>query len=446
MTIKVRYAPSPTGRVHIGNLRPALINYLYARKHDGQFWLRLDDTDTERSKPEHAAEIEHMLNWVGLTWDRYARQSDRLAEYDEAADKLRASGRLYPAYETPEELALKRKTRLSQGLPPIYDRAALSLTPAEIARLEAEGRRPHWRFRMEPGIVEWPDLVHGLLRFDAATLGDPVLIREDGRTLYILSSVVDDAEFGMTHILRGDDHIANTPAQIQIFEALGAPIPVFAHAPLLVDADGSKLSKRLGALSLAEMRDAGIEPMALASLLARLGTSDPIEPFTDLMALVEAFDLSHFNQASARFDIEELRRLSAKILHDMPFIDAQPRLTARGLAEATEAFWLAMRGNLSVFADIDLWWQVVDGPVQPVIDDAAFMEVAARLLPESPWDESTWGTWTTALKGETGRNGKALFLPLRLAVTGVDHGPEMRVLLSLIGRDQVLARLNGEAA
>jgi glutamyl-tRNA synthetase len=446
MTISVRYAPSPTGRVHIGNLRPALINYLYARKHGGLFWLRLDDTDSERSKPEYAAEIEHMLNWVGLTWDRYARQSDRMAEYAAAAETLKAAGRLYPAYETPEELSLKRKTQLSQGLPPVYDRAALSLTEADIARLEGEGRKPHWRFRMNPGIIEWPDLVHGMVRFDAAVLGDPIVIREDGNPLFVLSGVVDDAEFGITHVLRGDDHIANNALQIQIFEALGAPIPVFAHTPLLVDADGGKLSKRLGALSLAEMRDQGIEPMALASLLARLGTSDPIEPFTDMNALVEGFDLSHFNRAAARFDMVELQRLSAKELHNMPFLDAQPRLTARGLADMTEEFWLAVRGNLTLFADIDHWWQVAEGPIDAAIEDRDFLRQAAGLLPEAPWDETTWGLWTNAVKVETGKSGKALFMPLRLALTGAEHGPEMRVLLPLIGRDKVLARLTGDEA
>ncbi len=446
MTISVRYAPSPTGRIHIGNLRPALINYLYAQKHGGLFWLRMDDTDTERSSPKHAAEIEHMLNWVGITWDRFARQSDRMAEYEAAAETLKASGRLYPAYETQDELALKRKSQLSRGLPPAYDRTALALSESDRRRLEDEGRRPHWRFRMEPGSIEWPDLVHGIMRFDASALGDPIVIREDGRPLFILSGVVDDVEFGITHILRGDDHIANTASQMQIFEALGAPIPVFAHTPLLVDADGGKLSKRLGALSLAEMREQGIEPMALASLLARLGTSDPVEPFTDMLSLVAGFDLSHFSHAAARFDIVELQRLSGKILHNTSFMEAQPRLTARGLASMDEAFWLAVRGNLTVFADIDQWWQVAEGPVTPVSDDPAILQAAAALLPEEPWDEATWNTWTTAVKAATGKKGRELFLPLRLALTGTEHGPEMRVLLPLIGREKVLARLRGDEA
>jgi glutamyl-tRNA synthetase len=445
MTVNLRIAPSPTGRLHIGNLRTALVNYLYARKHDGRFWLRLDDTDVERCKPEYAADIEHVLGWLGLTWDRFARQSDRLDRYAEAAEALKASGRLYPAYETPEELALKRKGRLAQGLPPTYDRAALNMDDATRVRMETT-RKAHWRFRLNPGIVEWPDVVHGMLRFDSSTMSDPVLIREDGSPLFILSGVVDDAEFNITHVIRGDDHITNTAVQIQIFEALGAAIPVFAHLPLLLDAEGGKLSKRLGSVSVSELIETGIEPMALANLLARLGTSDPVEPFTDILSLVEGFELTHFNRAAARLDIADLERLNAKVLHNTPFIDVQPRLTARGLADMDEAFWLAVRGNLQTFADIDTWWQVAEGPVTPIVEDAGFADLAAQHLPQEPFDDTTWSAWTNALKAASGRAGKALFMPLRQALTGSDHGPEMRVLLPLIGRDKAMARLAGEVA
>jgi glutamyl-tRNA synthetase len=447
MSISVRFAPSPTGLLHVGNMRLALINYLYAKKHEGKFWLRLDDTDEERSKPEYATEIEHALGWVGLAWDRFTKQSDRMAQYAAAAEQLKASGRLYPAFETPEELSLKRKARLSQGLPPIYDRSALAIAESDRERYAAEERRAHWRFKLEPGLIEWPDLVHGHMKFDAETMSDPVVIREDGRPLFILSGAVDDAEFGITHIIRGDDHIANTAVQIQIFKALDAAIPVFAHLPLLLDAEGDKLSKRLGSLSIKQLREEeGIEPLALASLLAKLGTSDPIEPRASLDQLVREFDLSKVNHASSRFDYVELERLSAKVLHKLRYADVVPRLTARGLTDLDEHFWQAVQGNLTRFSDIDLWWQIAQGPVTPTIQDREFASIAARLLPPEPWDDKTWETWTVALKEETGRSGKALFLPLRLALTGQEHGPEMRVVLPLIGRERSLMRLAGQAA
>ena len=446
MTINVRFAPSPTGKLHVGSLRPALINYLYARRHGGKFWLRLDDTDVERSRAEFAADIEHSLAWVGITWDHFARQSDRMERYAEAAEQLKAAGRLYPAFETPEQLALKRKVQLGQGLPPIYDRGALRLSEEERERLEAGGRRPHWRFRLDPGSIEWPDIVHGKMRFEAAALSDPVLIREDGTPLFILSGVVDDVDFAITHVIRGDDHIANTAVQIQIFEAMGGAIPVFGHTPLLLGTDGAKLSKRVGSLSVDELRQAEIEPMALMILLSRLGTSEDVTPTLGLQDLIESFELGHFNRAAARFDRVELERLSTKVLHNMAFMEAQPRLTARGLVDLDEAFWLAVRGNLEKFSDIDTWWLVAEGPVSPVLDDRDFIAMAAAHLPPEPWGEATWGQWTAALKQQSGRAGKALFLPLRQALTGADHGPEMRVLLPLIGGTRAAARLRGERA
>lgn len=452
MSVAVRFAPSPTGLLHVGNVRLALVNWLFARKAGGTFLLRLDDTDEERSKPEYAEGIERDLTWLGLTWDRFARESDRYGRYDEVAAALKASGRLYPCYETPEELNLKRASLVSQGRPPIYDRAALRLGDADRARLESEGRKPHWRFKLEHAPVEWTDLVRGPVHFEGAALSDPVLIREDGRPLYTLTSVVDDADLAITHVIRGEDHVANTAVQIQIFEAVesiegGGAVPVFAHLPLLTDAAGQGLSKRLGSLSVASLREEeGIEPMALASLLAKLGTSDAIEPRLTLDELVAEFDIAKVSRATPKFDPEELLRLNARILHLLPFERVAGELAALGLAEADAAFWEAVRPNLSRVAEARDWWAVTHAPVAPVADDPAFLAEAAALLPEEPWDLSTWGTWTGAVKAKTGRKGKDLFLPLRRALTGRDHGPELKNLLPLIGRPRAQKRLAGETA
>lgn len=442
----VRFAPSPTGRLHVGNVRLALVNWLFARRHGGSFLLRLDDTDLERSREEYADGIVEDLRWLGLEWDRFARESDRMDRYADAVARLKAAGRLYPCYETAEELSLRRKSLVSRGLPPVYDRAALRLGEAGRARLEAEGRRPHWRFRLEHEEVAWDDLVRGPQRFHGKDLGDPVLVREDGRPLYTLTSVVDDADLAITHVIRGEDHVANTAVQVQLWQALGAPVPAFAHLPLLVDASGQGLSKRLGSLSVASLREEGIEPMALASLLAKLGTSDPVEPRRSLDALAAEFDLSKVSRATAKFDPADLDRLNARLIHAMPFEDAAPRLGDLGVGQADAAFWEAVRPNLSRLADALDWWQVARAPIRPAIEDAGFAAEAARLLPPEPWSEETWGAWTGAVKAATGRKGKALFLPLRLALTGRGHGPELRNLLPLIGRARAAARLAGETA
>lgn len=447
MSTAVRFAPSPTGRIHVGNVRLALVNWLFARKTGGSFMFRLDDTDEERSTQEFADAIATDLTWLGLTWDRFARESDRYPRYDEAAAALKAAGRLYPCYETPEELNLKRASLVSQGRPPIYDRAALRLTDEDRARLEGEGRKPHWRFKLNPTPVEWIDLVRGPVRFEGTALSDPVLIREDGRPLYTLTSVVDDADFAITHIIRGEDHVANTAVQIQIFEALDAVVPDFAHLPLLTDAGGQGLSKRLGSLSVGSLRDEdGIEPMAVNSLLAKLGTSDPIEARLTLDELVAEFDLSKVARGTPKFDPEELVRLNARILHLTPFDAVTSRLEALGLSGADAVFWEAVRPNLARLSDAREWWAVTHAPVTPLVEDAGFLAQAAALLPDEPWDLGTWGAWTNAVKGATGRKGKELFLPLRRALTGRDHGPELKNLLPLIGRARSLRRLAGETA
>ncbi|HEY0524963.1 MAG TPA: glutamate--tRNA ligase [Stellaceae bacterium] len=441
-TTKVRFAPSPTGRLHLGNARAALVNWLFSRKTGGVFLLRLDDTDVERSTAEYAAAIEADLRWLGLDWDEFARQSDRLARYEEAAERLKRAGRLYPCFETPEELDLKRKLAQARGRAYVYDRAALALSEEERGRRIAAGERPHWRFKLDHRRIAWVDLVRGPVEFDAANLSDPVLIRADGLPLYTLSSVVDDVDLSVTHVIRGEDHVTNTAVQIELFTALDGEVPSFAHLSLIADAGGEMLSKRLGSLGIADLADAGIEPMAVNSLLAKLGTSDPIEPRTDLGVLADEFDLSKFGRAQPRFDMAELRALNAKLLHVMPFQNAASRLPAG----ADPAFWEAVRANLGAVAEANVWWQVCRGEIRPVIEDPALLREAAALLPPEPFDAATWRTWTGAIKAKTGHKGKALFLPLRLALTGRDHGPELQSLLPLIGREKALKRLAGETA
>jgi glutamyl-tRNA synthetase len=440
VTPALRFAPSPTGRLHLGNLRTALINWLYARAHGGTLMLRIDDTDRERSTADYAAAIETDLAWLGLDWDRFARQSDRFDRYAEAAERLKAAGRLYPSFESPEELELKRKLALARHLPPIYDRAALKLSATEIAAKLAAGEQPVWRFKLLPCRVAWDDLVRGQTEFDAEKTSDPVLVRGDGMPLYTLSSVVDDVEFGVTHIIRGEDHVTNTSVQIQLFEALDGAVPAFGHFSLIADADGGKLSKRAGSLSLEELRGDGVEQMAVLSLLAKLGTSDPIEVRTQRPDLVAEFDIAKFSRNRPKLDPDELWHLNAKLLHLLPYASVAGRLPPG----ADEAFWLAVRGNISRLGETAGWLRVCRGSIVPLIDDPVFLESAADLLPQPPLDETSWSLWTSAIKAATGRKGKELFQPLRRALTGLDHGPELARLLPLIGRERATARLAGK--
>jgi len=448
MTVSVRIAPSPTGRLHIGNIRAALYNYLYAQRHGGTFMLRLDDTDKERSTEEFAQAIEHDLSWLGLTWDSFARQRDRFPRYDEALEQLKKSKRVYPCFETQDELALKRKTQLGRGLPPVYDRAALKLTEEERQALIAQGKKPHWRFLLNHTDVVWDDAVQGRKSFPAASLSDPVLVREDGVPLYTFTSVVDDVDFGITHIIRGEDHVTNTAVQIQIWQALtDKPPPGFAHFPLIVSASGVEMSKRLGTLSVASMRDEmEIEPMAINALLGRLGTSEPIMPVLTLDELAKTFDLDKISHSTPKFDIEELKALNAKILHITPFAAVKDRLKAAQLNAVDEHFWNAVRANISKLSDVRHWWHVANGPITPMITDKSFAAAARDALPPAPWNETSWAAWTDAVKTKTGKKGKDLFMPLRLALTGAEHGPEMKVLLPMIGPDRTRARLEGKAA
>ena len=440
MSVVTRFAPSPTGNLHVGNVRTALLNWLLARKHGGRFLLRLDDTDAERSREEYAGAIRADLAWLGLGPDGEERQSARGSLYEQEFARLVAAGRVYRCYETAQELDLKRKVQLGRGLPPIYDRAVLALDEADHAARAAAGEAPHWRFLLDRAApIAWHDGIRGPQQFDPAAMSDPVVRRGDGSWLYMLPSVIDDIAMGITDVLRGEDHVSNTAAQIQMFGALGAGMPRFAHAALLVGTEG-KLSKRLGSLGMAELREAGVEPEALVALLARLGTSDPVDPALDASALASTFDLTRFGRAPARFDEAELHRVNAGVVHRLPFARVA-RLLPTGMSEAA---WEAVRPNLAHIDEAAEWWAVIAGPVPvPALgqEDRAFVAEAADTLAAQAWDDAPWAALTSALKQSTGRKGKALFLPLRQALTARDHGPDMAALLPLIGREGALARL-----
>ena len=438
MTVVVRFAPSPTGLLHVGNARTALLNWLFAKKMGGRFLLRIDDTDAARSTKAFEEAIYRDLGWLGLSHDGTDRQINRLSVYSTAFYKLQAGARVYPCFETEAELERQRSLLAARKLPPVYNRA--SLEPANKAKWEAEGRQPHWRFKLSRSKVSWTDLVRGPVEIDTATMSDPVLVREDGAFLYTLPSVADDVDMGITHVVRGEDHVTNTAAQIEIFQALGAAVPKFAHFPLLVGAGGEALSKRLGSLSLESLREDGIEPPAVASYLAKIGTSDPVEPRLSLGELAEEFDFAKIGRAPAHFVVEELTALNAKTLHAMPYSAVADKVPQG------EAFWEAVKPNLAKLSDTKDMARLVTGPVTPVIEDAALAAKAAALLPPEPWDEGTWSLWTKAVSADTGAKGRGLFHPLRLALTGLEHGPELKKLLPLIGRDRSLARLKGETA
>jgi len=437
MTTITRFAPSPTGRLHVGNIRTALHNWMLAKSTGGKFLLRIDDTDAARSEEHYVDAIRADLGWLGLTSDGEERQSARLALYENAFERLRDAGHVYPAYETAQELELKRKVQLGRGLPPIYDRGALRLSDAERAEKEAQGIAPHWRFKLDHAQpIAWEDGVRGPQKFDAALLSDPVIRRADGSWLYMLPSAVDDIDMGITDVLRGEDHVSNTAVQIQMFTALGATPPRFAHEALLVGSEG-KLSKRLGSLGCDTMRESGIEPAAITALLARLGTSLPVEPVAQLDTLLENFDLSTFGRAPARFDSADLERVNTAIIHQLPFAQVASRLP-EGMDEAA---WTAIRPNLNILADAEDWWAVVKGPIDAADfsqEDREFLQGAMQNL---EWSENAWKDLTAQLKAQTGRKGKALFLPLRLALTGRAHGPDMGELLPLIGEEEARARL-----
>lgn len=435
MSVVTRFAPSPTGYLHVGNLRTALFNHLIARKAGGQFILRLDDTDPERSTQVYADAIQEDLEWLGLTWDRIEKQSDRFERYAAAADTLREKARFYEAWETPTELDLKRKKQLNMHQPPVYDRAALALSDDEKAALKAERGNGVWRFKLDHERIEWTDGILGDLSIDAASVSDPVLIRADGQVLYTIASVVDDTDMGVTHVVRGSDHVTNTATQIQIMDALGHTAPNFAHHSLLTGPQGEALSKRLGTLALRDLREAGVEPMALLSHLARIGSSQPVEVMETVDALAEGFDLSHFGSAPTKFDVEDLWPLTASVLHQTPYADVSGEIAALGVpADIAPAFWEVARANIGKRADTADWWALFRDGATPLVDeeDRAFVAEAFAMLPDLPYDETTWSAWTSAVKEATGRKGKGLFMPLRRAVTGRANGPEMGDVMRLM--------------
>lgn len=437
--IKVRFAPSPTGFMHIGNTRTALFNWLLAKKLGGKFMLRIDDTDTLRSKKEYEDAMRESLQWLGFTWCEEARQSARFARYDELRDKLMQQGRIYACYDTPEELQIKRKRAMAKGQAPIYDRQALHYTPEDIARFEAEGRKPHYRFKLNPGIIEWNDIVRGHCQYEAEKLSDPIIIREDGSYLYHFPSCVDDSDFGITHIVRGEDHVTNTAAQIQMFEAIGGKVPTFAHLPLLTGTEG-KLSKRLGSLGVRELKAEGVEAMAICSFLAKLGTSDAIEPYYSLDELAQSLDFAKLGRSQPKFDEEELKHFNTKFVRNMPYECVKDRVNVGA------DFWNKVRANLDVVADIELWHNICNNEVTPIIEDKALTDLAASLLPAEPWDENTFNAWLNEVKTQSGKKGKELFHPIRKALTALDNGPELKTLLPLIGYNKAYKRLKGEKA
>ncbi len=437
--IKVRFAPSPTGWMHIGNVRTALFNYLWARKMGGKLLLRIDDTDKVRSKKEYEEGICDVLTWLGIEWDEVARQSTRFAHYGEVVEKLKKEGRIYACYDTPEELEFKRKRLLNRGLPPVYDRQALHYTAEDLARFKAEGRKPHYRFKLIDEEIVWQDAIRGTCRFDAAKLSDPIIIREDGSYLYHLPSVIDDVDFRITHIVRGEDHVTNTAAQVQMFKAIDGKVPMFAHLPLLTGKDG-KLSKRFGSLGVRELRENGIEAMAICSFLAKLGTSEAIEPFYSLDSLAKTLDFSKVGHAQPKFDEEELKKFNTKMVHNMPYIALKDNFNV------SESFWETVKGNLNIAKDVLLWDSICNKVIEPIMEDAAFTAQVAEMLPKRDFNETMFDEWINVVKVASGRKGKELFHPIRMALTALADGPELKALLPLIGYDKAYKRLRGEKA
>ena len=437
--IKVRFAPSPTGHMHIGNTRTALFNWLWAKKMGGEFMLRIDDTDFARSKKEYEDSMRESLKWLGLLWSSEARQSARFERYKEVTEKLIKDGRIYACYETPEELEFKRKRALSKGVPPIYDRQALTYTKEDILGFEKEGRKPHYRFKLTAGEIKWHDAVRGEVKYEAANLSDPIIIREDGSYLYHLPSVIDDADFEITHILRGEDHVTNTASQIQMFEAIGGKVPTFAHLPLLTGKEG-KLSKRLGSLGVRELRAEGVENMAICSYLAKLGTSEEIRSFYSLEELAETLDFSKIGRAQPKFDVEELKHFNIKHIHSMPYECVKDRISTN------ETFWNKVHQNLETVDGIEFWNKICNSQIVPVIENKELTDIAADILPKEPLSDETFNLWINTLKDKTGLKGKDLFHPIRLALTGESFGPELKTLLPLIGYEKAYLRLKGKQA
>lgn len=434
MTIITRFAPSPTGMLHIGNARTAIVNWLYARKYGGKFILRIDDTDTGRSKKEYEDAIISDLKWLGITWDETFSQSSRMEKYEDVKRHLIDIGRLYECYETPEELEVKRKLQLSAHMPPIYDRAALRLTQDQKEKLKAQGRKPHYRFLMSDSSIEWNDMVKGPMRYESAHIGDPILVREDGSMTYMICSCVDDVDYKISHIIRGEDHLTNTAIQIQILEALGAQLPYFGHLSLVNQREG-KISKRIGGFEIDSLRENGVEAMTINSFFSTIGTSDPVKLFGNMKELTAHFDITKFSKSPTTYLPEELDRLNHKLIMELSYSDVKERLNG-----ISEDFWLAVRANIKSVEDAKEWWDICNGSPERSNLDEDYLKTAAMLLPEGEITENTWQEWTKKISSETGRAGKDLFMPLRLALTGMESGPELKALLPIMGRGKVLER------
>ena len=441
--VKVRFAPSPTGYLHIGNFRTALVNFLFARKEKGHFMLRIDDTDHERSSLEFEKAIIEDLSWMNFKWDSLEKQSTRLKRYDKALETLLDKKRAYACYETAEELSLKRKAQLSSGKPPVYDRSSLKLSDSDVADLKSKGKKPHYRFLLDHSEVTWNDLIKGGSKYHMSSLSDPVILREDGRVIYTLASVVDDIDFDITHILRGEDHMTNSAAQIQLFEALGSAAPNLGHLSLLTDISGAGLSKRLGSLSLKDLRNEGIHPMAISSLLSKVGTSDPVEIKKEIKTIILDFDINKFGKSKSKFDKNELSILNSKIYQLIDFEEINEDLNKMNIS-ITKEFWNLIRGNIALLKNVKDWWDICFGTIDTIIENQDFLDLALEVLPIDQFNETTWSAWTKKISQETGKKGKELYMPLRLCLTGQNKGPEMADLILMMGRDKVIKRLSNQ--
>ena len=440
MTVITRFAPSPTGLLHLGNIRTALINWLYARTHNGKFILRIDDTDQERSKDEYISKIKYDLEWLGIDYDDTFNQSSRFEGYREQFEKLKADGRIYPCYETPEELERKRKLQMASGGKQVYDRSSLSLTDEEKRAYEDDGRKPHWRFLLQTERLKWNDLLKGELDIDLTSLSDPVLFREDGVPLYTFSSAVDDIDYNITNVIRGDDHTSNTAVQIEIINAIDKNKITFAHHALLKASSGDKLSKRDNVISIDSFRKSNLEPLAILSLLATIGTSQSIELKDSLNQIISEFKLETISTSPGRIEIDVLNALNKKQVQKLNFDEVSERL--KNINEKIdEKFWNTIRSNLETVEGVKQWSDIVFDSKLIEAEDKEYIKSAMELIPDDPWDENTWELWTSAIKEKTGRKGKELFLPLREAFTGMSHGPEMKLLIQLIGREKILERV-----
>jgi glutamyl-tRNA synthetase len=439
--IVTRFAPSPTGYLHVGNARTAIINYLYAKKHNGKFILRIDDTDTIRNKDEYKTAIIQDLKWLGLDWDDTFNQSSRTEKYESAKQQLISNGRLYACYETSEELEIKRKIQLSRGHPPIYDRAGLRLTEVEKQAYLAAGRKPHYRFLINDSLISWQDMVKGQVSYQGKNLGDPVIIREDGSMTYMLCSTIDDIDYNITHVIRGEDHVSNTAVQSQMFEAFSAKPPVFAHLSL-VKAKDEKISKRDGGFEIASLRDQqNLESMSINSFFSTIGSSNPVTFCKKMSELIDKFDITSYSKSPTTYVPEELEQINQKLVISYEFSDVKARLEQLGIKDVGEQFWLAVRPNISKIIEIKDWWEICHNPSKVEGLDKEFLKIAADNLPTQVNDQ-TWKEWTSILSSKTGKRGKELFMPLRLSLTGRSSGPELKDLLPLLSREEILSRLS----